>query len=304
MVNDVVAICCSDIHLSHVPPKLRRTEPNWYAAMARPLGQIRELAGFHQCPIIVAGDVFDDGWRTHKCPPELINFAIKHLPPCYAIPGQHDLPNHRYEDMERSGYWTLVQAGVIKDLHPGVPVAVGPLVLHGFPWGFPVRKRDVTGDLALHVAVVHSYIWDCDEHAHPGAALDNHLSVAEFEGYDTVIVGDNHKGFVNGRVMNCGTSMIRKADEVGYRPAVGLLHSDGSVSPHYLDMSQDRYDVSSEVDQTPRSIEGVKKFVDELSGLGGQELYDFRDALVQALKTRYSGVAGDVRDAVLRSVQN
>ena len=103
-MSSVIAVCCSDIHLSHRPPKLREAEPNWYAAQARVLSQVRAVVETHKCPLIVAGDVFDEGWRAHKCPPELVNFAIRHLPVCYAVPGQHDLPHHRYADVDKSAY--------------------------------------------------------------------------------------------------------------------------------------------------------------------------------------------------------
>ena len=46
----------------------------------------------------------------------LISFAIRELPSCYAIPGQHDLPNHSYTDIQRSAYWVLVEAGIIKKI--------------------------------------------------------------------------------------------------------------------------------------------------------------------------------------------
>ena len=38
--------------------------------------------------------------------PELINWAIKHLPPMLAVPGQHDLPYHDYKELGRSAYAT------------------------------------------------------------------------------------------------------------------------------------------------------------------------------------------------------
>ena len=114
----VVAIACADIHLQHTAPICRSGEPDWYAAMARPLEELRGLQENYDCPILCAGDVFN---HWNNCPPELINWAIKHLPKMYAIPGQHDLPQHRLDDVRKSAYWTMVEAGVIENLPLGLP---------------------------------------------------------------------------------------------------------------------------------------------------------------------------------------
>ena len=111
---DVIAVLCSDIHLSLKCPVARSAEPNWLEATKRSLDELRSVAEEHNAHVVVAGDIFDR-WNS---PPEIINFAIENLPNCYAIPGQHDLPNHRYEEIERSAYYTLIKAGIIENLNP------------------------------------------------------------------------------------------------------------------------------------------------------------------------------------------
>ena len=102
--ENIIAIFAADLHLSLKAPIWRSTEQDWFEAMLRPLVELRTLATLHNCPIVYAGDIFDK-WNS---PPELINFAIEHLPKGHAIPGQHDLPLHNYEDIRKSAYWTLV----------------------------------------------------------------------------------------------------------------------------------------------------------------------------------------------------
>ena len=43
-MGKVLAILCSDIHLSHNAPVARSAEPDWYIAMKRPLDEIADLA--------------------------------------------------------------------------------------------------------------------------------------------------------------------------------------------------------------------------------------------------------------------
>jgi hypothetical protein len=65
-------------------------------------------------PIVYVGDI----WDHYRQPPEAINWAIRELPKGYAIPGQHDLRHHNYEDIKKTAYWTLMEAGVILDMRP------------------------------------------------------------------------------------------------------------------------------------------------------------------------------------------
>ncbi len=193
---DPIAILCSDLHLSHKPPLWRSAEPDWYAAQDRPLSQLRNLSSGLRVPVVIAGDIFDDGWRPHRCPPELINFAMRALPAaCYAIPGQHDLPYHRYEDRFKSAYWTLVEAKTIVDLHDGKWLSYGDnLILHGFPWNCPIipNRCKRKSDLEVHLVVAHAYIWIKD-HGFPGAKEEHHARsyATALQTYDAAVFGDN-----------------------------------------------------------------------------------------------------------------
>jgi len=286
-LSQVVAILCSDIHLSHRPPGFRSQEVSWYKAMKRPLDEVRALAEKHQCPILCGGDVIDS-WKE---PAELVNWAIKNLPPIYSVAGNHDTPHHRLDDLHRSAYWTLVEAGVIRNLAPGRPVEVGSIAIHGFPHGVdpkPLNKKD-QHSLALHVAVVHKYVWTKDtgfERAPEDARLRNVLK--DLDGYDAVLFGDNHKGFLAGKVFNAGTFYRRKSDEYHYRPCVGLLDFNGKITRHYLDCSQDKYAVFlREGPEKPDNRTGIEagEYLEALKDLSGSKV-DFEHTLKEELIRR------------------
>lgn len=181
----------------------------------------------------------------------------------YAVPGQHDLPHHRYQDIQRSAYWTLVEAGRVVDLPPGEEVMAGPdlscgLILHGFPWGAklqpcdPVKRKPLEVGRVLHLAVVHAYVWR-DGHCHPGVTAETHYltRLKELQGFHAVLFGDNHRPFLfNTRLddvfgiptlYNHGTFIRRRSDEQHLQPQVGILMSDGTVEVHRLDGSRDRF---------------------------------------------------------------
>ncbi len=304
-MSEVVALLCADLHLSERPPVARSAEPDWFAAMQRPLFELTGLQRKYKCPILCAGDIFD----RHNSSPTLINWAIDHLPEMYAIPGQHDLPYHRYEDLERSAYWTLVRAGKIVNLRPDTMSAkLESLLCFPFPWGFGIHslknsvwERNKSGKIC--VAVIHQYIYTNKENGYPGAPKEAHLpNIAKrLQGYDVAVIGDNHQGFTKQvgdcTVSNCGTLMRRKADEIDYKPQVGLLYSDGSIRSHNLDTSQDKFLPR----ETMKGLEeqgwpDLEEFMTGLRELGVDAL-DFREAVKRYLDDK--GVDKTVKELVL-----
>jgi hypothetical protein len=290
--EDIVAIVCSCIHLSHKPPIARSAEPDWYEAMDIQLHQLRRLEEKHGCPVLCCGDIFD---RWDRAPPELINFAIQKLPTMYAVPGQHDLPDHSYDHIKRSPYWTLVEAGVVINLNWEDPVchnSIGKRILwlYGFPFGFDIEPHKKNKN-ALTLCIAHSYIWMGKTTKYPGAPKNQEVSnyFDVIDSYDLACFGDNHKGFLcmtdstrqeGAWVFNCGTFMRRKADEFNYEPQVGLITKQGTVIPHKLDCSGDKFiDVEEALALVERAIDATD-FLEELIGLG-QTAVDFIDAVKQ-----------------------
>lgn len=298
VILEVLAIFLADIHLSLKAPLWRSAEPDWLAAQARPLAEVRKLQERHKCPVICAGDVVNK-WN---CSAELINWALEYLPEMYSIPGQHGLPNHQYDDIHRSAYQTLVKAGKIKNLKPmgvtTVKLMNGKrLVLCAYPPGYEIESiisgsQDDKDEGDIWIAVVHDYVW-IPGHSYPKTPDEKRLKYypkhKKYFGYDVIVYGDNHKGFSTtmGRtpIFNCGTLMRRKSDEIDYKPQVGLLLESGKVVPHYLDTSEDKHLDAAEMGgkkERERPDLDMAEFMDELGKLGKSAL-DFKDAMKQFL---------------------
>ncbi len=312
---NVIAILTSDWHLCHKAPIARSAEPDWYAAMRRPLCEITQLASKYNAPVIIAGDIFDR-WNS---PPELINFALDELdgfriengnfPNLYAIPGQHDLPNHRLDEVKRSAYYTLLVTGIFKNLEKWEFFCSDALSISAFAWGEEIiphdQDRQPEND-RIQLAVVHSYIWK-DGCSYPGA--DEKQKIGGYgkslEGYDAAVFGDNHKGFktnsnIKPHIINCGTLMRRKIDEIDYQPQVGLLLDDGDIIAHHLDVSKDKFiDVDEAREKEKQEIDATQ-FLTELKNLGADSL-DFRDAVHKYMNKK--NVSEDVRENVLGAIE-
>lgn len=292
MQQKVIAILLADTHLTLNAPIWRSAEEDWFAAMKRPLDEISDLQIKHRCPILFAGDLFTR-WNST---PELINFAIENLPDnIYSIPGQHDLPLHNYNDIKKSAYWTLVKAGKIINLESSSLPSFffSNMIIYGYPYGTRIQPIVDSTKNTLSIALAHEYVW-IPGHNYSSAPAESRLgrNAAQFcdgrwKGYDIVVYGDNHKGFISRPTckttfINCGSMMRTNSDQVKYKPRVGLLYSDGSVKQHYLDTSEDKFlDISKEVlGEDSLDMRGLLK---ELEKLDSSDL-DFTELVQKYLK--------------------
>ena len=302
-MNRVIAVLCADIHLSHNPPLARSAEPDWYAAMKRPLDELGALQDKHDAPILCAGDVFE----KYSSPPELINFAIEHMPFMYSVCGQHDLPYNRFDDIKKSSWRTLELAEALREIQTGKLTRVTGacyLAVWGWSWGFDVEPLEESTSSVLDVAVIHSYCWTTDRH-YPNAPDEKRVTAYKdrLKGYDVAVFGDNHKGFTaksgDCTVFNCGRLMNRRMDERNGKPQVGLLHDDGTITSHYLDTSKDKYIDPSRVLETKTETD-VGEFMDELRELEVDST-DFRECVLRYLDDHH--VEDGVREKVLVALE-
>lgn len=283
--DPVVAILCSDIHLTLKPPIARSDEPDWRAAMQRPLDQISNLQEVHNAPVICAGDLFDR-WNA---PAELINFALTRLPEILAIPGQHDLPLHRLDLIERSAFTSLVLADRIRMLGSHKRIRVNQwLDVWGFPYGEPIQplREEIPGH--YQVAVIHQYLWT-PGHSHPKAQRSSSLfsNRKSLQGYDLVVAGDNHQAWEeeldDGPVVyNCGSLLRRRADEIEHKPRVGVLYASGHLQSFLLDISEDHIADTREILTESKEDPELSDFIDSLLDLSKSK-FDFRDSMEEVL---------------------
>lgn len=266
----------------------RAGEPDWFEAMARPLQQIQALAVANECPILCAGDVFHK-WNSSA---ELINFALTSLPnDMIVIPGQHDLPYHNLEDIDKSAFWTLTLAGkykVLFETNTCIPInSISSCI--GFPFGVPVdviRRSKQKEELAI--GMVHEYTWIKGKSFPDAPAEGNAATKPDWQGYDIMITGDNHIPFLircgKCLIYNPGSLMRRNSDQLNHEPEVGLIWSTGEIQQIKLNISEDVFDQTAADEVTPENPK-LKEFLDGLLSLQDVTL-DFVTTVLQTIKKR------------------
>lgn len=286
-----VCLLTGDWHVSGKPPIARSEEKDWWATQRGYLRQVERIAAGgaglltdrDPLSIIVPGDLF------HKSSPhpEVINFLMESMPPnVYAIPGNHDLPNHRYEDRKKSGFWTLHLAGKLNLIESETLLERKSIRLHGFPCGIEPTPLADPHDLYIEMAVVHTYLWvkGCGYQGAPEEARVGKMA-ERFRGYDVVVSGDNHTPFTvkkNGTLfVNTGSLMRLTADQEDYKPAVWVLYDDLTVEPRYLDVRNDKFQ-TDHLDKSGNH-EDMSELIDALRDVRDEEV-NFDEAVMRVIR--------------------
>jgi hypothetical protein len=281
-----IAILCSDLHLSLQAPACR-ADKDWLTVQADYLHQLKRRAGGNDLkpalPVICAGDIFDR-WNA---PPELIRFALCHLPNgMICVAGQHDLPNHSHSEMHRSAYGVLVEAEKIRDISfSKEPWIAEHFIAYGFGWNQKIELNEpLSREGSVNLAVIHRYVSFDAATAYVGADESTRLNrMPELKSFDAVLLGDNHIPWCWRRCFfNHGTFIRRKSDEIHLEPAMGILHSDGTITRELYDTSKDRFHENAKERETVSDT--MRQFIEGLEGLGEHGL-NFRTAVKHHLES-------------------
>ncbi len=295
-MNTPIAIAISDLHLSLLQP-VCRADKDWLAIQAHYLAQVKKIA--EGLPILCAGDIFDR-WNA---PPELINFALEHLPDgMICVPGNHDLPLHQIDQIHRSGYGVLKRVGKIKDIAGELEIQ-DKFTIQGFGSGQELFPTEEDPEVFPSIALVHQYCW-VEDKKYPDAPEESNISSfrKSLKGYDIAIWGDNHKSFTaevgKCQVLNVGSFIRRKSDEMDYQPSIGIIFDDGTVKRKKLDTS---IDVFHDAPETRKEVPlNMREFIAGLESLGEHGL-NFREAVENHLRTEE--IDKETKEIILRALE-
>lgn len=219
------SIFCSDFHLREDIPLCYigdYQKEQWDS-----VDYISKLQEIYDCPVIHAGDLYDN-WKPS---PNLLRQTILHLPKLfYTCYGQHDLPQHNLELVNKCGINVLE--------------AANKLTIGGVHWGQKPSNSNYTDflkDKKILVWHVMNYVgrlpWPgCKDYS------ANSL-LKKYPQYSIILTGDNHKTFtaeLNGRILvNPGSLMRMDANQVDHKPCVFLWYAeDNSIEQVFLPIEQ------------------------------------------------------------------
>lgn len=219
------AIFTGDWHLTESTP-ICRTD-NFWEAQWKKVDFIVGLAKSWECPIFNSGDLYDK-W---KISPYLISTTLKHLPTelldftMKVIYGNHDLPQHNYENAKFCGLYTLIEAGAVSLFEGG-----------SFGQELNSEKAHITASSSgrtRRIGLLHEFAYPAKEGLPwPGCTARTAEEILDaYPGFDVIVTGDNHTGFYvtdkDGRILvNPGCITRQTADHLSYEPRVYAYFAD------------------------------------------------------------------------------
>lgn len=259
------AILSADMHLREDTPICRTDD--YFAAQAKKIKFLSDLQREHDCPILDAGDVFDN-WKPS---PYLLGWVIANLPNksmLLTVPGNHDLPQHNMENIEKSGLSVLHKAKMIWILHERERNHCSGFTAHGFPYQSVIQPPIEMA--RSNVALSHQMTWHLKK-PYLGCTAGSAMKLLQkHKEYDLIVTGDNHQPFVvehEGRLLvNPGSMMRMTAAQKDHRPRVYLWYAEGrKVRPVYYPIEKDV--ISREhIERTESRDERIEAFVTRLKG--------------------------------------
>ena len=221
-------------------PHLRETTPVCYIGdyqkeQWNSMDFVSNLQKRWNCPILCAGDLFDH-WKPS---PWLLTETMKHLPAkFFSCMGQHDLPQHSIDLVNKSGFGTLKEAEYIKDANDWNLDNIDIVFCH---FGQePPLKRD---QRIKQILIWHKLVYK-GEKPFPTASGGQAISMLhKFPQYDLLLFGDNHQTFTatygDQLLVNPGSLMRMDADQIDHKPCVFLWFAeDNSVQQIFIPIEQ------------------------------------------------------------------
>lgn len=187
-------------------------------------------------PILFAGDLFNRFNPTI----ELVNLTLRCIPELIGTPGNHDLPAHRIEGLNRSGIGLLNWAEKILlfDEIATISRKEWNFRVTGFPFDSPLAPcTDVSNKKS--VAIIHQFVYH-GRKPFPGATGGAHAIMKKLEGYDLILSGDNHQPFTyknkEGQlIVNPGSLSRQTAAQIDHKPRIYLWYADvNEAVPVYI----------------------------------------------------------------------
>jgi len=232
-------IISGDWHLRDTVPKCR-TDDFWEAQWDK-VNQIMDLQEDYNCPIFLSGDLFHH-WKTS---PLLLNRVIYTLyrdkkyfnREIRSIIGNHDMPGHNIESMNKSGFDTMLYSNIIDHFSPK----------QGH-WGFDKDeiksyhfKQSLNNPKGTKIVILHLMTYK-GKAPWPGCTdPECHELFDWFPDTDLIITGHNHKTFTAKKgkqlLVNPGSLTRQTADQIDHKPCIFLYDSkQHKLKKHYLEI--------------------------------------------------------------------
>lgn len=276
-------ICTADWHIRATRPRCR-IDNDWQETQRMVLAKVMKVAIDKKSPVLVVGDIFHLNSDTSFECIQLVQQMADKLGGLYILAGNHDLPYHSSENLDKSAIGVLLNSNnvhLIKDyltkwnLEQEYPYIISA--------GNFDEEDDERAEIVFkHVLTIPSEdkpdFVDCET---PESLLE------KFPNAKWIFTGDYHHNFhyeKNGRhVVNSGCLLRQASDMKNYQCGVYFVDTDENIVEFIpIIDNEDLIDDSYILQENERN-ERIESFVDKLKKTKGVSL-DFIDNVQNEMK--------------------
>lgn len=293
-----------DTHFRYQAPE-RRCDA-YYAEQFRKFRWGLELGKKKGCDVVIQpGDFFDSAVIPYRVVHDVMMMLKDQPLPVLTVFGQHDTRYHSGSTQENTPLGILKAAGVVNVLSSTEEFLFNGVGFLGINWfdKFPEKPSlEHPTVVVVHRMVSNGPLWP----GHTDFYTPDQLLRAFPSWVRLIVCGDNHKSFTflpddGRRVVNCGSMMRMKTDQLEHRPMVVIYDVEqGSIDIHYIpiDPIDEVFDLER-MDRDRSTSQELETFVEALPTMAMDGGMDFRTLLLgraRGLEKKEPAVAGVLRE--------
>lgn len=281
-------IITADWHIRATRPRCRIDE-NWIETQRKALKQIVKISKEKAAPVFVVGDLFHSNSDTSFECIQMVQNVADELGEMYVLAGNHDLPYHSSENIEKSAIGVLLNSQNIFSIKE-----------HFCRHNVSAANFDEEDDKDAEIVFKHTLVFPDAKSIPPNVdALTAKDLLSEFPNARYIFTGDYHHNFhyqKNGRhVVNSGCLIRQASDMKDYQCGVYYIDTDNEVVEFIpiIDLEEfvdDSYIIKQEERETR-----IENFIDKLKDTKSVSL-DFINNVENAMLE--NNIQGELRDKV------
>lgn len=273
-------VITADWHLRATRPRCR-VDNDWYETQRNAVKQVLDIAVSKKSSVAIVGDIFNSNSDTSfQCIQIIQDFAKelqKHNLHCYILAGNHDLPYHSSENIEKSAVGVLFNSD---NIFPIQALDESCKTLSAPNFDGEVKNVKYVFRHILCFPDVKSLPPNVD-------AITAKELLAETPKADYVFTGDYHHSFhyeKNGKhVINPGCLMRQASDMKDYQCGVYYVDVDNEEVSFIPIIDKEEFIDDSYILKQEEREERIESFVDKLKDTKNVSL-DFIDNVQKAIK--------------------
>lgn len=271
-------IVTADWHLKATMPRCRKDE-NWIDTQRNALNQIFKIAKARECDVFCVGDVFDSNSDTNfECISMVQNFADKLEKECDSllciIAGNHDLPYHSSENIDKSAVGILLNSQSI------IPIK------KYYQGRYSISASNFDEEDDHDAQIVFKHTLTLPEKNPLFESETPETLVEKFPNAKWIFTGDYHKAFdvkVNGcHVINPGCLIREKSDFKDYQCGVYYVDTEEEIVEFIPIIDDEELVDDSYIIKNDERENRIEEFGNKLKDVEGISL-DFLDNVEKAI---------------------